>query len=82
MSAEEHRSLFLQRWEGMKAAALTHPWAQWVAVIDPGIAPACRALNGKAWKVDGSELAAVIREHLDAQHPNCRCRLAPKRKAK
>jgi SPP1 gp7 family putative phage head morphogenesis protein len=80
MSAADHHRLFLHRLEGLKAAALTHPWVQWVTVIDPGTAPACRALNGKRWKVDSSALAAVVREHLDAEHPNCRCRLTPKRK--
>lgn len=80
MSVAEHHRLFLQRLEGMKAAALTHPWAQWVTVIDSDTAPACRALSGKTWKVDGPTLAAIVHEHLDAQHLNCRCRLAPKRK--
>ena len=75
MSAEEHRSLFLSRWEGMKAAKLTHPWAQWVAVIDPSTDPACRALNGKSWKVDDRELASTIKQQLDCWYSTCRCRL-------
>ena len=80
MSAAEHRRLFLQRWEGMKAAKLTHPWAQWVAAIDPSTDPACHALHGKAWKVEDQALAATISQHLDSGYPNCRCRLSPKRK--
>lgn len=77
---DEHRRLFMQRWESMKEAKLTHPWARWIAVDDARCDPACRELSDKVWPVDSAELAAVIRDHLDAGYPNCRCRLQPKRK--
>jgi len=80
MIADEHRRLFMERWDSMRKANLTHPWARWIADRGAGAAPACRALHGKVWPVDGAELAMVIRDHLDAQHPNCACRLQPKRK--
>lgn len=31
----EHIRLFNQRLSGMKAASATHPYAQWITVIDP-----------------------------------------------
>jgi hypothetical protein len=80
MSAEEHRHLFMQRWEAMRAANLTHPWARWIAIDGAKCAAPCRALHGKVWLVDSAELALIIRDHLDAQHPNCACRLSPQRK--
>jgi len=79
MSTAEHRRLFMQRWQAMKEAKLTHPWAQWVALESQNAAPACRALHGKKFKVDGSELASVVEAHFDAGIKNCGCRLTPRR---
>lgn len=73
----QHKRFFMQRFETMKEAAITHPYAKWVAVIDPSSDPACCALHGRVWQVKGSALSDAIAAHLDSNIKSCRCRLSP-----
>jgi hypothetical protein len=61
----------------MKESADSHPYAQWVTVIDPNCAEACKELCRKAWRVDGKALSDLVRIHISQKHPHCRCRLRP-----
>lgn len=67
----------MQRWKSMKEAVDSHPYAQWVAVLDVGCSVACRDLCGKAWRVDGKELSDLVYRHIAKKHNKCRCRLRP-----
>ncbi len=77
----QHKRLFMQRFEVMKDAAFTHPYAKWMAVIDPSTDPACCELHGKVWQVKGSALSGTVAEHLTSNIKNCRCKLAPLRQS-
>lgn len=76
MNATDKRA-FMQRWKAMKGALDTHPYAAWVAMIDASTGPACAALHGKAWRVDGPLLRQVAETHLGSRIKECRCRLRP-----
>ena len=76
---KQHRRLFLERYESIKETSCSHPYAKWMAVIDPSADPACCALDGKVWKVNGNALYGTVFEHIYADLKNCRCRLTPLR---
>lgn len=67
----------IPRWEVLKKSVDSHPYAQWVAVLDPRCSAPCRDLKGKVWRVDGKALSDLIRIHVAQQNPECRCRLRP-----
>lgn len=73
----EHLRMFKQRWAGMKAASATHPYAQWITVIDPSTAPECLALHERMWRVGSVALQEVIDAHFDTDIESCRCRIKP-----
>lgn len=70
-------SWLLERWQLIKQTSDSHPYAQWITVIDPRCAASCLDLNGKAWRVDGKSLSDLIYNHIAQQHGDCRCRLRP-----
>lgn len=71
----ELQQYFMQRWKSMIEARDSHPYAQWVTVLDPRCSAACRDLYGKAWRVDGKVLSDLVHSHIAQQHSDCRCRL-------
>lgn len=74
---QELQAYFMQRWESMKKSSDSHPYAKWVAVIDPKCSPVCRELKGKVWRVDGKSLSDLVYSHIAQRYANCRCRLTP-----
>jgi|GEM_PF-6176440 len=74
---EELQRYFMQRWKSMKESVDSHPYAQWMTVLDPKCSESCRTLYGKAWRVDGEKLSDLVHNHIAQKHPNCRCRLSP-----
>ena len=74
---EEHKSYFMRRWQRIKESVESHPYAQWVTVIDPSCPAECRKLAGLVLRVDGNTLGELIYSHVAEHLPNCRCRLKP-----
>lgn len=61
------------RWRGLIAARVTHPYLQYVAVLDDSTRPSHRALHGRTFRIDDP----IWRYVAPPNGFNCRCRLRP-----
>lgn len=61
------------RWKAMDAARATHPYLQYVAVLDSRTRPGHRAMHGKVFRADDP----IWHTHSPPLGFNCRCRLRP-----
>lgn len=71
------KSLFMKRLKEIRRDNETHPYAVWATVVDIRAAEPCKALHGKAWRVDGEGLTTLAKQHFDRPHKDCRCRVRP-----
>jgi hypothetical protein len=74
---ETQKSLFMKRLKEIKLDNETHPYAVWATVVDPRTSDSCKALHGKAWRVDGEGITTLAGQHFDKPHKDCRCRVRP-----
>jgi SPP1 gp7 family putative phage head morphogenesis protein len=61
------------RWKAAEAAKRTHPYLQYVAVMDSRTRPTHAAMNGRAFAVDDP----IWHTHYPPNGYNCRCRTRP-----
>lgn len=61
------------RWRLIEEARVTHPYVQYVAVMDGRTRSSHAAMNGRVFKVDDP----IWRTHAPPNGYNCRCRLRP-----
>lgn len=61
------------RWQGLKAAAQTHPYWRYVAVMDDRTRHSHRAMHGRLWRHDD----LVWEEIYPPNGWRCRCRVQP-----
>jgi Phage Mu protein F like protein len=74
---ETQKSLFMKRLKEIRRDNETHPYAVWATVVDPRTSDSCKALHGKAWRVDGEGITTLAGQHFDKPHKDCRCRVRP-----
>jgi hypothetical protein len=77
MSDAEQRKAIKQRYRQMREAKRSHPYARWIAVLDPRTCETCRNLNGKVFSIDDPGWP----KHLPPIHKGCRCRIGPVRRS-
>lgn len=63
--------------ESCRDAYLTHPYIQWVTVMDPSTPDKCTQLFRLVFEVTNPHVSRLVDLHLGLMLPGCRCRVRP-----